>query len=82
MADAAAVMETRLPGARLQILIGIVGNEGASADALEALLRVRGIDCAIRLVDLNTIPRGLNGKVNRAQLKTAILAAMPAAGQS
>jgi hypothetical protein len=59
-----------------QVWIGIVGNEGARADALEAMLRARGSDCAIRLIELNAIPRGLNGKVNRAQLKAAILAEM------
>lgn len=79
MADAAAVMgPAASTGAPSQILIGIVGNEGARAETLEALLRSRGVDCTIRLVELNAIPRGLNGKVNRAQLKTAILAAMGA----
>jgi acyl-coenzyme A synthetase/AMP-(fatty) acid ligase len=83
MADAAAVAgPPGQPGTPQQIWVGIVGNEGASADALEAQLRARGLDCAIRLVDLKAIPRGLNGKVNRAQLKAAILAAMPAAGRS
>jgi long-chain acyl-CoA synthetase len=83
MADAAAVAgPAGQPGTPQQIWIGIVGNEGASAEAFETLLRARGIDCAIKLIELKSIPRGLNGKVNRTQLKTAILAAMPLAGQS
>jgi acyl-coenzyme A synthetase/AMP-(fatty) acid ligase len=83
MADAAAVMgPSGQPGTPPHVWIGIVGNEGARANALEAQLRGRGIDCAISLINLKAIPRGLNGKVNRAQLKAAILAAIETAGRS
>ncbi len=74
MADAAAVTgPAASPGAPLQIWIGIVGNEGARVDALEALLRARGLDCALTVVELKAIPRGLRtARSTRTQLKAAI----------
>jgi len=72
--DAAAVLvsdsSARLPP---QIWIGIVDCKDASADKLEAILRHRGIDGAVRLFPLSSIPRGANGKVQRAQLKSLLL---------
>ena len=44
------------------------------------VLRARGIDNSIRLLDLKAIPRGANGKVNRAQLKAVMLAATAGVG--
>jgi acyl-coenzyme A synthetase/AMP-(fatty) acid ligase len=73
--DAAAVMIE--DGARPQIWIGTVDCKDADAAKLEAILRSRGIDCAIRLIPLAAIPRGVSGKVNRAQLKAAMAARMP-----
>jgi len=73
VADAAAVLIEDKP--QPQIWIGVVGNGGVKADALATLLRARGIEHAIRLFDLEAIPRGANGKVSRAQLKAVMLAA-------
>jgi acyl-coenzyme A synthetase/AMP-(fatty) acid ligase len=74
--DAAAVLvEDAQSGARPQAWVGVVDNRGADAARLEAIARARGIDCAVRLVELKAIPRGLNGKVIRGQLKAAIEAA-------
>ena len=64
-------------GEKPQIWIGVVGNPGLKAEEIAAIARVRGVEHIIRLFDLTTIPRGANGKVNRAQLKTLMLAAMP-----
>jgi long-chain acyl-CoA synthetase len=76
MADAGAVLvEDGAPGAKPQIWIGTVGNKDADAERLEAIARSRGIDCAIKLIALTTIPRTINGKINRAQLKSVLLAA-------
>ncbi len=76
MADAGAVLaEAGAPGEKPQIWIGTVGNKDASAERLEAIAKARGIDCAITLIELKMIPRTINGKINRAQLNSALLAA-------
>jgi acyl-coenzyme A synthetase/AMP-(fatty) acid ligase len=72
VADAAAVLiEDTSPS---QIWIGMVDGKGADAGKLSALLHTRGIDHTVRLFDLKSIPRGANGKVNRAQLKAVMIA--------
>jgi acyl-coenzyme A synthetase/AMP-(fatty) acid ligase len=68
--DAAAVMVDDAGGA--QIWIGVVDNKGATAEKLAAIARQRGIDNAIRILDVQSIPRGASGKVNRNELKTLL----------
>ena len=75
LTDAAAVLVEDGSGEQPQIWIGVVDNRGASAEKIAAAARLRGIGYAIRLFDLKAIPRGANGKVSRAQLKTLLLAA-------
>jgi acyl-coenzyme A synthetase/AMP-(fatty) acid ligase len=75
--DAAAVLVEDKSSEKPQIWIGVVGNRDLRAEKVAAIARVRGIEHIIRLCDLTAIPRGANGKVNRAQLKTLLLAAMP-----
>jgi acyl-coenzyme A synthetase/AMP-(fatty) acid ligase len=36
------------------------------------LVRGRGYDYAFKIVQVNALPRGANGKVNRKQLKAAV----------
>ena len=73
--DAAAVLVSDNSGrSPPQIWIGIVDCKDASAEKLEAILRHRGIDGAVRLFPLSSIPRGANGKVQRGQLKSLLLA--------
>ena len=77
MADAGAVLaDDGASGGKPQIWVGTVGNQDADAEKLEAIARARGIDCAITLVELKSIPRTVNGKINRAQLKSALQAAL------
>jgi acyl-coenzyme A synthetase/AMP-(fatty) acid ligase len=64
-------------GSRPTIRFGIVNNRDATASKLQASLLVRGIDVAVELFALASIPRGLNGKVNRVQLKAALDSAKP-----
>jgi acyl-coenzyme A synthetase/AMP-(fatty) acid ligase len=60
-------------GVRPQIGIGIVECKDASVEQLQTILRARGIDCEVRLFPMNRIPRTVNGKVNRAQLKSLMI---------
>lgn len=72
-ADAAAVTvhdDTAHP----EIWIGTVDCKDADAKQLETILRHRGINGTVRLFPLQSIPRGANGKVQRAQLKSLMLA--------
>ena len=72
--DAAAVMVSDGSGTSPpQIWIGIVGCKDASAEELEAILRSKGIDVAVRLFPIQSIPQAANGKVQRAQLKALLL---------
>jgi acyl-coenzyme A synthetase/AMP-(fatty) acid ligase len=70
--DAAAVLVDE--GGRPDIWIGVVDGVDISVEALTAMLRRRGIDHPIRLFRLPAIPRSVNGKVNRDQLKALMLA--------
>jgi acyl-coenzyme A synthetase/AMP-(fatty) acid ligase len=57
------------------IVIGVVDGVGASAEKLAVIARQRGIEHPIRITALKTIPRGANGKINRAEL-TALIASV------
>jgi acyl-coenzyme A synthetase/AMP-(fatty) acid ligase len=76
--DAAALMRTgQGAGSKPVIQFGIVNNRDTSADKLRSLLQVHGIDVTVELFALQSIPRGAAGKVNRAQLKSALESARP-----
>jgi acyl-coenzyme A synthetase/AMP-(fatty) acid ligase len=79
--DAAAVEvdDGSATGPEPRVKIGIVNNRDATADKIEASLRRRGIPAIIELIDLKSIPRGAGGKVNRDQLRSALVATHPAA---
>jgi acyl-coenzyme A synthetase/AMP-(fatty) acid ligase len=67
--DAATVLgETPAGADRPELWIGVVGNKEATAEKLAAMLHQRGLSYDIRLFEVSTIPRGVNGKVNRSQL--------------
>ena len=46
----------------------------ASAEKLAVIARQRGIEHPIRITALKAIPRGANGKINRAELTALIRA--------
>jgi acyl-coenzyme A synthetase/AMP-(fatty) acid ligase len=72
--DAAAVLVSDGSGsAPPHFWIGIVDGKDASAEKFEAILRSKGIDSAVRLFPIQSIPRGANGKVQREQLKSLLL---------
>lgn len=71
-ADAAAVLIE--DGGTSHIAVGVVDGAEANAEKLAVIARQHGIEHPVRIVALNAIPRGANGKVNRADLKTLILA--------
>jgi acyl-coenzyme A synthetase/AMP-(fatty) acid ligase len=74
-ADAAAILiDADTVGGKPKIWVGTVECRDARAESLEAILRQRGIESTVRLFPLPSIPRGAAGKVQRAQLKTLILA--------
>jgi acyl-coenzyme A synthetase/AMP-(fatty) acid ligase len=75
-ADAAAILvDTGAGVATPAIWIAAVDCKDADVAKLEAMLRARGLAFAVRLFALKSIPRGVNGKVQRAQLKSMMLAA-------
>jgi acyl-coenzyme A synthetase/AMP-(fatty) acid ligase len=82
--DAAAVEVDNgsATGPESRVKIGIVNNRDATADKIEASLRRRGIPAIIELIDLKSIPRGAGGKVNRDQLRSALVATHPALPQT
>jgi hypothetical protein len=45
----------------------------AEAGAFEEILRARGFDFSVRIVPVPAIPRGVSGKVSRAELKVLLL---------
>ena len=65
-----------------QIWIGIVDGKDVSAETIATVLRAKGIDHVVRLFDLKAMPHGTNGKGNRQQLKTSMLAAAAANGNA
>jgi hypothetical protein len=72
-------MDDDAADAKPQIWVGTVDCKDAREDQLERILRQNGIEGTVRLFPLAAIPRGANGKVQRAQLKSFMLAV---AGQS
>jgi len=73
-ADAAAILVDDNPGkSKPEIWVGIVDCKDANAEKLDAILRHRGIDGTVHLFPLPAIPRGANGKVQRAQLRQLML---------
>ena len=70
--DAAAVMvdgNTVKP----EIWVATVDCKDADVQKLQTILRQRGIEGVVRLFPLTSIPRGANGKVQRAQLRSLML---------
>jgi acyl-coenzyme A synthetase/AMP-(fatty) acid ligase len=57
------------------IAIGVVDGVEANAEKLAVIARQRGIEHPIRITALKTIPRGPNGKINRAELAALIASA-------
>jgi acyl-coenzyme A synthetase/AMP-(fatty) acid ligase len=73
-ADAAAVLiDGTSDGSNPEIWVATVDCKDASREKLEAILRHRGIKGVVRLVPVSSIPRGANGKVQRALLKSLML---------
>jgi acyl-coenzyme A synthetase/AMP-(fatty) acid ligase len=73
--DAAAVLVLEeTVGAKPEIWVATVDCKDARADQLQAILRHRGIEGTVRLFAVSSIPRAANGKVQRAQLQSLMLA--------
>jgi len=73
-ADAAAILiDDDAGAARPEIWIGTVDCKDARAEKLEAILRQRGIQETVRIFPMPSIPRGANGKIQRARLKEQML---------
>lgn len=79
--DAAAVLAGNDTG-RPEIWVATVDCKDADAAKLEAILRHRGIEGAVRLFSVPSIPRGANGKIQHAQLKSLLLDTIRASGVS
>jgi acyl-coenzyme A synthetase/AMP-(fatty) acid ligase len=79
--DAAAVLVDDANG-KLEIWVATVGCKDANAAKLEAILQHRGIGGAVRLFSLPSIPRGANGKIQHAQLKSLLLKSTEMSGSS
>jgi acyl-coenzyme A synthetase/AMP-(fatty) acid ligase len=78
--DAAAILIDDDAANAPEIWVGTVECKDARADQLERILRQNGIEGAVRLFPLAAIPRGANGKVQRSQLKSFMLAAARKSG--
>ena len=59
-------------GGRPELRVATVDCPNAKPDGLEAILRERGFDYAVRIVPVPAIPRGVSGKVNRSELKSLL----------
>ncbi len=70
--DVGAVFVAGTAPASDQIWVAIVDRGDGTQDKLEALLRARGINCAVSMFEVRMIPRGANGKVNRGQLRAML----------
>jgi acyl-coenzyme A synthetase/AMP-(fatty) acid ligase len=78
--DDAAIAEMQDPATgKPQLWIGVVNNRDATAEKIQAAFARRGISHAVRLVVLPFVPRGVSGKINREQLKAALLTHWPKA---
>jgi len=76
--DDAAVAEMPDPATgKPQLWIGVVNNRDATPDKVQAALARRGMTHAIRLFVRPFVPRGVSGKINRDQLKAALLTRSP-----
>jgi acyl-coenzyme A synthetase/AMP-(fatty) acid ligase len=76
--DDAAVAEMPDPATgKPQLWIGVVNNRDATPHKVQAALARRGMTHAIRLFVLPFVPRGVSGKINRDQLKAALLTRSP-----
>jgi O-succinylbenzoic acid--CoA ligase len=79
--DAAAILiDDDAADAKPEIWVGAVDCKDARADQFERILRQNGIEGTVRLFPLAAIPRGANGKVQRSQLKSLMLAAAGKSG--
>lgn len=74
LVDAAAILAEDTSPSMPEIWVGIVGNKDVRAEALRELLRLRGIENPLRVMSVPAIPRGANGKVNRADLNSLMRA--------
>jgi acyl-coenzyme A synthetase/AMP-(fatty) acid ligase len=74
--DAAAVLIGDA-GGKPEIWVATVECKDADAAKLETILRHRGIEGAVRLFSLPSIPRGANGKIQHTQLKSLLLNTTP-----
>ena len=72
LSDAAAVLVENAAG-EMEIWVATVGCKDAEVARLEAILHQRGIAGAVRLFSLPAIPRGANGKIQHAELKSVLL---------
>lgn len=76
-ADAAAVLiGDNSDGSKPEIWVATVDCKDANREKLEAILRHRGIEGNVRLLSVPSIPRGANGKVQRAQLRSLMLSSI------
>ena len=81
--DDAAVAEMPDPATgKPQLWVGVVNNRDATPDKVQAALARRGMTHAIRLFVLPFVPRGVSGKINRDQLKAALLTRSPTAAST
>ena len=72
-------LSTRMTAGKPQLWIGVVNNRDATVAKVQAALARRGMTHAVRLFELLFVPRGISGKVNRDQLKAALLTSKPGA---
>ena len=73
--DAAAVVfDDVADPTKPQIWIGVVDCKDADTRKFKSILHDKGIKCTLRLISMAFIPRGVNGKVNRSNLRSAMLA--------
>jgi acetyl-CoA synthetase len=79
--DAAATIVDQA-GAAAQIWLGVVQGKDVDARRVEAIARANGIEHGVRLFQLNAVPRVVNGKIDRQQLKAMMLAAAAGATQT
>ncbi|HUI94353.1 MAG TPA: AMP-binding protein [Xanthobacteraceae bacterium] len=70
--DVGAVFVAGAAPARGEVWVGIVNRGDGSQQKLDALLQAHGMNCAATLFDVDMIPRGPNGKVNRGQLRAML----------
>lgn len=74
--DAAAVEIAEAAGTsdKRAVWLAVSGTKAVNSAVIEAQMRERGIDCAVRSFGVPAIPRGANGKVQRGPLKAMLQA--------